>query len=102
MHATVSAMELRARLGEILDRASAGERIVIERDRQPLALLVPFEDAARLEPDPDERIARSLAALDRLAALRERSEREYPRPPGLPDAATLVREDRNRDDPPGG
>ena len=95
-------MQLRANLGEILDRASAGERIVIERDRQPLALLVPIEDAARLEPDPDEKIARSLAALDRLAALRERSELEHPRPPGLADAATLVRQDRDRDDPPGG
>ena len=97
---TVTAMTLRAKLGEILDAASAGERIVIERDHRPMAILVPFEDAARLNPDAQERIASSLAALDRLDALSQRIAREFPVPPGFPDAVTLIRQDRERDDPP--
>ena len=91
-------MMLRARLGEILDAASAGERIVIERDHKPMALLVPYEDASRLEPDEQERLARNLAALDRLDALRERLARERVFAPGAPDAVTAIREDRARDD----
>ena len=96
---TVTAMMLRARLGEILDAASAGERIVIERDHKPMALLVPYEDAARLEPDEQERIARNLAALDRLDALRERWARDGLHAPDAPDAVTAIRMDRSRDDP---
>ena len=84
-------MELRARLGEMLDAASAGERIVIERGHRPLAVLVSREDAERLAPK-DERIARSLTALDRLEALRIRLHRRGP------DAATAVRAERSRDD----
>ena len=97
---TVTAGALRARLGEILDRASAGERILIERDHRPIAVLVSPEDAARLEPDEQERIARSLAALDRLDALRERLKRDHPWPADAPDAVTAIREDRARDDVP--
>ena len=96
---TVTAGALRARLGEILDRASAGEQILIERDHKPIAVLVSPEDAARLEPDQQERIARSLAALDRLDALRERLARDHPWPDDAPDAVTAIREDRARDDP---
>ena len=96
---TVTAGALRAKLGEILDRASAGERIVIERDHKPIAVLVSPEDAARLEPDEAERIARRLAALDRLEAFRERMSREHPWPEDAPDAATAIRMDRDRDDP---
>ena len=44
---TVTAMDMRKRLGEILDAASAGERILIERDHRPLAYLVSVEYAAR-------------------------------------------------------
>jgi antitoxin (DNA-binding transcriptional repressor) of toxin-antitoxin stability system len=92
-------MMLRAKLGEILDAASAGERIVIERDHKPMAILVPFEDATRLEPDERERIARNLAALDRLDAMRERLARERAFDPEAPDAVTAIRQDRDRDDP---
>jgi prevent-host-death family protein len=69
---TISAMDLRRRMGELLDQASAGERIIIERDRRPLAVLVPYEDAMRLEESPAEARARALAALDRLQALARR------------------------------
>jgi prevent-host-death family protein len=96
---TVTAMMLRAKLGEILDAASAGERILIERDHKPMAVLVPYEDATRLEPDERERIARNLAALDRLDALRERLAREHAFAPDAPDAVTAIRLDRARDDP---
>jgi len=98
MRVTISAGALRARLGEILDRASAGERIVIERDHRPLALLVPFEDGARLEPNENERTARNLAALDRLDALAERLSDERAWRNDAPDALTAIREDRMRDD----
>jgi prevent-host-death family protein len=69
---TVSAMDMRKRLGEILDAASAGERILIERDHRPLAYLVSVEDGARLDPDRDALLAQRLDALDRLMALGER------------------------------
>ena len=59
-------------MGEILDAASAGERILVERDRRPLAVLVSYEDALRLEEPPDVAQARALAALDRLATFAER------------------------------
>lgn len=96
---SVTAMALRARLGEILDAASAGERIVIERDHKPMALLVPYEDAARLETDEQERIKQSLEALDRLREFGRRLRREGLIPADAPDAATAIRLERDRDDP---
>jgi len=95
---SVTAMALRARLGEILDAASAGERIVIERDHKPMALLVPYEDAARLEPDEQERINRSLEALDRLVARGKWFRASGLMPNDAPDAVTAIREERARDD----
>ena len=62
-------MDLRARMGELLDLASAGEHIVVERGRRPLAVLVPYEDALRLQASPEDRRARAMAALDRLDAI---------------------------------
>jgi prevent-host-death family protein len=95
---TVTAMGLRARLGEILDAASAGERIVIERDHKPMALLVPYEDAARLEPDAEERKRRRLNALDRLVARGEWYRASGLLPADAPDAVTAIRDERSRDD----
>jgi prevent-host-death family protein len=90
--------DLRKRLGEILDAASAGERILIERDHKPLAYLVSVEDGRRLDGQ-EERVARSLAALDRLAELRERWAREYPAPDdGLTEAEWMQRERERRMD----
>lgn len=65
-------MDLRARMGELLDAASAGEHILVERGRQPLAVLVPYEDALRLQASPEDARARALAALDRLDELARR------------------------------
>ncbi len=96
---SVTAMALRARLGEILDAASAGERIVIERDHKPMALLVPYEDAARLDPDEQERRRRRLEALDRLVARGKWYRASGLLPADAPDALTAIREERARDDP---
>ena len=54
---TVTAMDMRKKLGEILDAASAGERILIERDHRPLAYLVSVEDGQRLSADQPTRSA---------------------------------------------
>lgn len=88
-------MQLRARLGEFLDSASAGERIAIERDHRPIAVLVSPEDAARLDESLAERRARARAAMDRLSAFGERMARKYPHIKDLPDAATLIRQERD-------
>jgi prevent-host-death family protein len=91
---TVTALELRGKMGELLDAASAGERILIERDHRPMAVLVSVEDAHRLDEDRDERRKRALAALDRLDEYRARMAREHPRDADVPDAATLIRQER--------
>jgi antitoxin (DNA-binding transcriptional repressor) of toxin-antitoxin stability system len=95
---TVSPLDLRRSLGSILDAASAGERFLIERDHRPLAMLVSVEDGRRLDESADELRKRRLAALDRLDAMRERM---GPPPPGVPEAAELMRQERSRDDPDG-
>ncbi len=87
-------MELRRRMGEFLDRASAGERIIVERDRRPLAVLVPYEDALRLEEPPEAARARALAALDRLDDLVKRMAAQRDTA-DLPNAADLVRQERS-------
>lgn len=92
---TVTPLDLRRSLGALLDAASAGQRILIERDRRPIAMLVSVEDGRRLDPDPDERRRRRLAALDRIAALAEEQRRAHP---GGPLAVDAVRAERDRDD----
>ena len=93
----VTPLDLRRSLGRILDEASAGQRFLIERDHHPLAVIVPIEDARRLDAAEEGEVeARRRQALDRLAALGERMQRERP---GGPDAVTAVRLDRRRDDP---
>jgi prevent-host-death family protein len=84
---TVSAMDMRKRLGEILDAASAGERILIERDHRPLAYLISVEEAQSLDPDREELLAQRMAAFERLRALGEEMREKYPEPDdGLTDA----------------
>jgi antitoxin (DNA-binding transcriptional repressor) of toxin-antitoxin stability system len=97
----VTPLDLRRSLGAILDAASAGERIVIERDHRPLAMLVSVEDGQRLDPDADELRRRRLAALDRLDDFQRRMAIEHPILPGDPDAAELIRQMRSKDDPDG-
>lgn len=96
---TITATELRQRLGEILDAASAGERILIERDHRPLAYLVSVEEGASLGESPDELRERRYAALDRIDAFARRMEIEHPTQPGDLSAAEWMRWDRDhRDD----
>jgi antitoxin (DNA-binding transcriptional repressor) of toxin-antitoxin stability system len=95
---TVSPLDLRRSLGSILDAASGGERFLIERDHRPLAMLVSVEDGRRLDESSDEIMKRRLAALERLDEYRRTA---GPRPPGVPDAVELIRQERSRDDPDG-
>ena len=82
-------MDMRKRLGEILDAASAGERILIERDHRPLAYLISVEEAQRLDPDREELLARQAAAFERLRALAEEMRgKEYEPDDGLTDTAS--------------
>ena len=91
---TVTAMDLRKRLGEILDAASAGERIAINGMAGLMAVLVTPEAAARLDESEQERIKRALAALDRLEEFRERMARLYPEPDDGLTSAEWIRRDR--------
>ena len=96
---TVTAMDMRRRLGEILDAASAGERILIERDHRPLAYLVSVEEGASLGESPDELRERRFAALDRLDDFQRRMAILHPPQPGDLSAAEWIRWDRDhRDD----
>ena len=94
---TITATELRQKLGEILDAASAGEKILIERDHRPLAYLVSVEDVRTLETQ-DAEIERELAALDALIAIGHEWRRAHPRQHGEMTAEETVRWDRDHRD----
>ena len=86
---TISALDVRARFGQVLDEAAAGERFIVERAGMPVAAIVPLRDLEALDP---ERIReRRLAAVDQMRRIAERSRRRY----GSVDAAALIREDRD-------
>jgi prevent-host-death family protein len=56
---TISATAFRAQVSQIVDAASAGERIVVERNGKPIAALVPYSDKARLEVGDQQALERS-------------------------------------------
>ena len=85
---TVSALEVRARFGQIVDEAAAGERIIIERAGQPVAAIVPLADLALV--DPERRRASQLAAIEDIRRLAKR----HPFPKGF-DAEAAIREQRD-------
>ena len=93
---TVTPTDMRKRLGEILDAASAGERILIERDHKPIAWLVSPEDGRKIDEETEARIARSLAALDRLDEFSRRVAADYPPPNDGLTAAEWIRQERER------
>ena len=96
---TVTPTDMRKRLGEILDAASAGERILIERDHKPIAWLISPEDGRRFDEEKQQQIERSLAALDRLEELSVKWAKEYPAPDdGLTAAEWLAQERERRAD----
>lgn len=86
---TVSALEVRARFGQIVDEAAAGERIVIERAGRPVAAIVPLADLALV--DPERRRATKLAAIEDIRRLAARR----PFPAGF-DPEVAIREERQR------
>ena len=88
-------MDMRKRLGEILDAASAGERVLIERDHRPLAYLVSIEEGQRLDPDRDELLAQRIEALDRLMAHGEAMRKIYPDPDDGLTTSEWIRQDHN-------
>jgi prevent-host-death family protein len=96
----VTPTQMRQRLGEILDAASTGQRILIERDHRPIATLVSVEDGRRLNEAAEELRARRLAALDRLEDVATRIAAE--RRGGGVKAAAAVRAARDRDAAVGG
>lgn len=85
----LSALDVRARFGQVIDEAAAGERIVIERGGQPIAALVPLADLAALDPaaERDRRLA-ALAALVRGGRTGGAK--------GGPSAASVIRTERDR------
>ncbi len=94
---TVTAMDMRKRLGEILDAASAGERILIERDHRPLAYLVSVEEGAALSSQ-DESRTQQLAAMDRLIEIGKEYRRRHPWRPGEMTGTEIIRWDRDHRD----
>lgn len=93
---TITPLDLRRSLGQILDQASAGERFLIERDHRPLAVLVSVEDAQHLDEDREERIRRSLEAIARISERAKLNRLMYP---SDLSAVEAVRLDRDRDEP---
>lgn len=95
-------MELRAKLGEILDLASSGERIMIERDHRPVAVLVAPEDAERLDESTEDARERVDAALQRLDRFARRMAETHPMPDdGFQDSSAWIRWDRDHGHEPG-
>jgi len=88
---TVSALELRKRVGQLLDEAAAGERIVIERAGQPLCALVPLRDLEATAPAA--RLQRERAALHEIRRLA----RQHPFPDGF-DAVQVIKDGRRQRD----
>lgn len=87
---TISALELRAKVGQYLDEAAKGERIIVERAGQRLCAIVPLEDIERW--DPERHMARRLAALDEI----RRINRLHPTP-SMDTAAMIQQMRRERD-----
>jgi prevent-host-death family protein len=86
---TITALDVRARFGQVLDEAAAGERFIVERAGQPVAAIVPLSDLDAV--DPDRIRARRMAAVDELVRQGRRNRELY----GPVAAAALIREERD-------
>ena len=73
---TISALEVRAKFGQVLDEAAAGERFIVERSGAPVAAIDSLRDLEL--SDPAVVRARRLAAVDRLVAMRAADRRPRP------------------------
>ena len=94
----ITPLDLRRSLGAILDAASVGERLVIERNGRPLAMLVSVEEGRRLDPDAEALRQRRIAELDRIDDFRRRMVIAHPHGHSEPDAVELIRQMRSKDD----
>ncbi len=65
---TITALEVRAKFGQILDEAAAGERFIVERAGQPVAAIVPLRDLEQLDPARERE--RRHAALEDIRRMR--------------------------------
>ena len=73
MPASITALEAKTRFGQLLDRVSRGEEIVVTRHDKPVARIVPVDRPTREEVR---------AAVDGLQELRREIARQRkPRPP---------------------
>jgi prevent-host-death family protein len=90
---TISALEVRAKFGQVLDEAAAGERFVVERAGLAVAAIVPLSDLEL--SDPLVIRARRLAAVDRLEAMRAADRRPRPSPDEIVEWIRRGREDRS-------
>ncbi len=73
---SISALDVRARFGQVLDEAAAGERFIVERAGQPVAAIVPLTDLQAL--DPARIRAARLAAVDELRRMAAADPRPAP------------------------
>jgi prevent-host-death family protein len=85
----ISALDVRARFGQVLDEAAAGERFIVERAGQPVAAIVPLEDLDAV--DPGRVLERRREALREMV----RVGREVRRRHGPFDATEFIRGDRD-------
>ena len=88
----ISALDVRARFGQVLDEAAAGERFIVERAGQPVGAIVPLADLEHLDPARDR--DRRLAAIDQLARLRSRDPRPAPSTDQIVSWVRASRDDR--------
>jgi prevent-host-death family protein len=87
---SISALEVRAKFGQVLDEAAAGERFVVERGGHPVAAIVPLRDLDATDPDTIR--AGRRAALDELRRMSAEFRERY----GPIDGAAEIRADRDR------
>jgi len=86
---TISALEVRAKFGQVLDEAAAGERFIVERGGSPVAAIVPLRDLDAV--DPEKLAAQRRTALDDLRRMGAVFRERY----GPIDGATAVRAERD-------
>lgn len=73
MSASITALEAKTRFGQLLDRVSRGEEVVVTRHDKPVARIVPVDRPARKE------VRAAVAGLRELR--REIALQRKPRPP---------------------
>ena len=71
MSASITALEAKTRFGQLLDRVSRGEEVVVTRHDKPVARIVPVDRPAR---DEVRAAVAGLRALRRAIAIRSGGE----------------------------